>query len=389
MPSSLRTRRVHWAAPFLVAAVIGLMAFAPTLSAGASTPSLARLSPAQLLVKAQHASVKALSGNIRLTANLGLPDLSSLAGAAGRDSAFNPLDLLSGSHDAHVWLDGPQRQRIALPSSLAETDVIHNGADVWTWMSSGSQVTHLHSNATPKAPVPDAAPKSGPIETPDQVAAQILAAITPSTSVTVTTPDYVAKRPVYELVLRPNARQSTVDHIGIAVDSASGLPLQVSLFAKGQAKPAFQLGFTSVSFSRPSASTFSFTPPPNAHVTTNGAGLFAQPAGPGFERRSLRPEADSGAAPVQIAPFQVAPAQAGQTKVVGKDWTSVVVSSTSGALPPQAAFLLKAAAPVSGAWGSGRLLQTSLINILLLNDGRMAAGAVTPAALEAAVASAP
>jgi len=160
--------------------------------------------------------------------------------------------------------------------------------------------------------------------------------------------------------------------------------LQVSLFAKGQRKPALRLGFTSVSFDRPSASTFSFTPPPNAHVTTNGAGLFARPAGPGFERRSIRPE--SGAI---ASPLDVAPAQTGQTKVVGKDWTSVVITSTSGAMPAQAGLVLKAAVPVSGKWGSGRLLQTSLVNILMLNDGRIAAGAVTPAALEAAVASAP
>jgi hypothetical protein len=43
---------------------------------------------------------------------------------------------------------------------------------------------------------------------------------------------------------------------------------------------------------------------------------------------------------------------------------------------------------VSGSFGSGRLLQTSLVNVLVLDDGRVAVGAVTAGALEAAVASA-
>jgi outer membrane lipoprotein-sorting protein len=388
MPSSRRSRRMHWAAPFVVAAVIGLVALAPTLSAGAATPSLAPLKPQQLLVKVQQANVKSFSGSIRLTANLGIPSLSSLAGATGHDAAFNPLDLLSGSHDARVWFDGPDRQRIAMASSLAETDVIHNGADVWTWVSSGSQVTHIHSASTNKeSGKPEAAPKVGSMQTPAQAAQQLLDQITPSTSVTVTTPAYVAGRAVYELVLRPNAAQSTVDHVGIAVDSATGMPLQVNLFAKGHAKPALQLGFTSVSFSRPAASTFTFSPPPNAHVTTSkgpGLDMFGGARAERHRKVQLAPGGEVGGV---VPAVPDATTQSSQTKVVGQDWTSIVISTNSGGLPGQADIVLKAATPVSGAWGSGRLLQTPLINVLLLNDGRIVAGAVTPAALEAAASA--
>jgi outer membrane lipoprotein-sorting protein len=369
---------MHWAAPFVVAAVIGLVALAPTLSAGAATPSLAPLTPQQLLVQVRQANVKALSGSIRLTANLGIPSLGSLAGAAGHDAGFNPLGLLSGSHDARVWIDGPDRQRIAMASSLAETDVIHNGADVWTWVSNGSQVNHIHSTATKESGKPETASNVRTMQTPAEAAKQLLDQITPSTSVIVTTPTYVAGRAVYELVLKPNAPQSTVEHVGIAIDSATGLPLQVSLFAKGQSKPALQLGFTSISFSRPAASTFNFTPPPNSHVTTNSNGL------PSGHVRADR----QGQGQDQQDSTSAAPARADQTKVVGQDWAQVVISTTNGGLPGQAGVLLKAASPVSGAWGSGRLVGSPLINVLMLDDGRIVAGAVTPAALEAAVASA-
>ena len=90
MPSSPRSRRLHWAAPFVVAAVIGMVALVPTLSAGAAAPNLAPASAAKVLAKVRQANVQHLSGTIELVGNLGIPNLSALSGAAGGDSAFNP-----------------------------------------------------------------------------------------------------------------------------------------------------------------------------------------------------------------------------------------------------------------------------------------------------------
>ena len=41
---------------------------------------------------------------------------------------------------------------------------------------------------------------------------------------------------------------------------------------------------------------------------------------------------------------------------------------------------------VSGAWGSGRLLQSALFSVLLTDDGRVLGGAVAPEALYEAAA---
>jgi hypothetical protein len=67
-------------------------------------------------------------------------------------------------------------------------------------------------------------------------------------------------------------------------------------------------------------------------------------------------------------------------------------SQATGPLPDQANNaveqlyrLRRAATPLTGT--NDRLLHTALINVLLLADGRIAVGAVTPAALEAAAAS--
>ena len=60
-----------------------------------------------------------------------------------------------------------------------------------------------------------------------------------------------------------------------------------------------------------------------------------------------------------------------------QDWTQVVIARNVQ-LPVQGGELRDATTPVSGAWGSGRLLHTSLGNVLFLSDGRVAAGFVSP-----------
>jgi hypothetical protein len=51
--------------------------------------------------------------------------------------------------------------------------------------------------------------------------------------------------------------------------------------------------------------------------------------------------------------------------------------------------LLGGTTEVDGPYGSGRLLQTELVSVLLLDDGRLLAGAVEPDVLfEAAIGSA-
>ncbi len=379
MRFSPRSQAVHWAAPFGVAATIGLIALVPNLSASAA-PNLPPLTAQQLIAKVEQANVKTLSGTLKLTSNLGIPNLGSLRGVAGRGTGFNPVDLLTGTSQAKVWFDGPQRVRIAVLRSMAESDFIRNGQDVWTWDSTGSKVQHTVLSAARKGNKGVAASTEAPSaeapnpDTPDQAARAWLDHLNPSTAVSVTNPANVAGRAVYDLVLTPRRPQSTIDHAVIAVDSKSGLPLQVGLFGKGQKKPALQLGFTSISFAHPGISNFTFKMPPGASVTTNGPATHSR-------HTHIRSKPDFGVPDVSPSNQQSAPVK------IGEDWNAVYIFRNVQ-LPRQADELLSGANSVNGPFGSGRLLQTSLINVLFLNDGRVAAGAVTPSALEAAIASA-
>ena len=393
MPASRRARRLRWLAPVAVFAAIGLIALVPTLSS-AATPNLPPITPEQLVAKVKQSNVQAFSGTFQLTTDLGIPNLTALQGATGQDSGgFNPTDLLSGTHTATIAVDGPDHQRLSMPGSLNEVDAFHDGQNAWLWESDGHKVTHYIFPADkPDADKPDADAQSPmPAPTPDQLAKKLLDQITPSTNVSVTTPDYVAGQPVYELVLAPHAADSTIDHVGIAVDAHNGMPLEVTVVPKGQSKPAVDLGFTKIDYGKPGGS-FSFTPPPGSTVTTNdltkphedhgGSFGYAANGAQDHHHRTYRYSQPDTAPPIV---FQHFPAQQRDTKVVGQDWTSVIIANGVD-LPVRGWGIREATTPVSGSWGSGRLLHTALGNVLFLPDGRVAAGFVNASALEAAVA---
>ena len=118
----------------------------------------------------------------------------------------------------------------------------------------GQEASHA---ATMPSPVP---------LTPQQAAQQALKAVGPSTRVSVERTVTVAGQPAYQLVLSPRSSGSLVGRVTIAIDATKNVPLRVQVFARGAASPAFQVGYTSISFVKPAAANFSFTAPPGAKV---------------------------------------------------------------------------------------------------------------------------
>ncbi len=202
--------------------------------------------------------------------------------------------------------------------------------------------------------------------------------------VEVRTPRTVAGRPVYELVVSPRSTASTIGEASISIDADTGVPLDVQVTARGASSPALEIGFTSVSFSAPDPSNFTFTPPPGSTTveTTDPAQLLTpggtRQDGDGHHRQAVP-------APDTTAP--AAPDGGGHRSVttVGEDWDSVAIVSGVQVPPPVQRFL-DSGTPVTVGSMTGHLVATPLVNALVLDDGRIAVGAVTADALEAAVA---
>jgi hypothetical protein len=187
----------------------------------------------------------------------------------------------------------------------------------------------------------------------------------------------VAGRPAYTLVLTPRDTRSTVRKVLIAVDATRNVPLRVQVFGSAS-KPAFEIGFTDVSFAKPAASVFTFTPPKGVTVTHDllgGAGAsFRQPSGAKDIQKPSTP------------PASAAGTGAGQ-KVLGTGWTSVLLvpaptdgSSPLAALQGQSAELLSRL--TTSLPDGSRLIRSALVNVLITKDGRVLVGAVSPELLQ-------
>ena len=391
---SSRRRWARWMVPVAVTgALVGGPAAAALLPAGAAA-SLPPLTAAQLLENIQTAKVAGFSGDVTASTDLGLPKLPArLAGGA------SALSLLTGDHSVRVWQSGQDQSRVALLDTFAETEVVRSGPDVWTYDSTKNAVTHvrLPDRAAPNA---KSAPADGsPAEgspfggaealTPADAAAKVLAAIDPTTQVTVGEAATVAGRSAYELRVSPRSTSSLVDTVVLAVDADNWLPLRVAVTARAQHDPAVDVRFTQVSLDVPAAARFQFAPPKGATVQERSLPARSDAAG-------MKPDAQS---PDAQSP-EAKPAKAPET--VGTGWDSVLVArgvdttaiGGSSALESANAqgladMITQAAKPVTGAFGSGRLVQTSLATVLLTSDGRLYAGAVTPEALLAVAAAHP
>jgi outer membrane lipoprotein-sorting protein len=370
------------------------------------------LTAAELLAKARTAQVTELSGTVKLTALLGLPSLESLSAIGGGGSGTSLASLLAGDHSAKIWIDGTDKVRIATIAPLAETNWIRNGQDVWSYDSRTLTTTHATipadtigapdegtdaiggSDAT-DASEPDDASTPDPIhDTPLQFAQHLLDQVTPSTTVSIGTPSRVAGRDVYRLVLAPNDPASTVGAVTFSIDAATGLPLDVKVVARSSGSTALELGFTDISFDVPAASTFEFTPPPESTVVeAKSASDLLSTGGDQGEGHDHEKDSTSGNSEVGVEPTTTDeaggadPLSSGGYTTVGTDWTTVVVTDNSS-LQGQLGSILRNAPEVTVGATHGRLISTSLFNVLVLDDGRVAIGAVDAETLQSLVAGA-
>ncbi|WGW12140.1 hypothetical protein LWF01_18995 [Saxibacter everestensis] len=347
---------LRWAVPLVAALLLVGGGTAITSLPATADNSLPERTPAQLLEDVQKARIKGVSGTVQQTANLGIPDLPGVGGERSSDLK----SLISGTHTLRVWSAGPDKSRVALLGEFGESDVIRNGDEAWIW-SSKENTAHHYTGLQSKTdePSPGVTPR-----TPQDAADEALRALDSSTKVSATNDATVAGRPAYELTLTPRDGASRVAQVRIAIDGTEHVPVRVQVRAAGKADPPFEVGFSKVDFNEPDDDRFTFTPPP-------GAKVHEESVDPGEKRRDgkdgNRRDGDD-------------------VTVVGTGWTAVSIRP----LPAEAKSgdlqrTLQALPKVSGDWGSGRLLDSTLFSVLVTDDGQIVAGAVAPDALYSAL----
>jgi outer membrane lipoprotein-sorting protein len=352
----------RWALPAVVAATVAAGA---GITAGAATADvdLPDLSPQQVLVLAQESRVSAWSGDVRVTADLGLPELPASTGGGGHDSG--PLALLTGDSELRVWVDGVARQRVQVLRQWSQTDIVHDGRELWTYDSQEDVYRHAtlpdldlpeHAREHPRMTAP----------TPEAFAEWALGALEPTTAVSVGEDVAVAGREAYELRLAPRSADTLVGQIALAVDAETGMALRVSVTARGEAEPSLLVGYTALDLSAPPASRFDLEPAEGATVEELTDVAWKDMAYDGW--RASDPS--------------------GVPQVIGTGWDTVLSLPWEGederaghherdGQDERAGLLDAVTTPVDG----GRLLETDLVSVLRTDDGRLLIGAVTPEAL--------
>ncbi|WP_431960881.1 LolA family protein [Actinacidiphila sp. bgisy160] len=396
-----RTKAIRYAVPVaaagVAAATIGLV---PAL-ANAGSPELPKITAEELIAKVAASDTQTISGSVRISTDFGLPAvLSGATGAAGPfggggggaggrgDSSADPREqltqLLAGSHTLRIAADGPQKQRVSIVRNAAEYSLVHNGDEVWAYDSGSNQAYHLtglprDARGEDSAKGDRELPEGWPA-TPQEAAKKILDATDDSSTVTVDGTARIAGRDAYQLVIRPKAADSTVGAIRIGVDAGTGVPLKFTLSPSGGGKAVVDVAFTKVDFSRPAASTFDFTPPKGAKVTTEKADGKA-----GREAREAHEElGDLGGLDGLEG-----------LGVLGKGWDSIAElklprealnadPSKGGDKAPGLGgqgLLGTFGKEVKGDFGTGTVLGTRLVNALITDSGKVYVGTVTQDAL--------
>lgn len=360
------------AAAGVLAGAVGLGVLATPAGAG-QAPSLPAITPQALVQSVMTAKPVAMGGTVAVENNLGLPAIPDL-----------PSQLTSGNSQFRVWTDGAGRFRAALPDGTAEQTYVDNGTTLYNYSSTDRTVVERSVGTDKTGQRAHVGTSDGTPITPAAAAQELVTAVDATSTIAVTGTDQVAGRSVYDLVLTPKPTEKTLlREVQIAVDSQTRIPLQLTVYANGASTPAVQIGFSSVSFGAQDPSLFQFTPPAGSaiqHDNSTGRRM-------GEATDKTKPTlVGTGWDTVVVATM---PSQTtGQTPSGSPSQTTggPFGSSSKSSGDSMLGLVQQFGTPVSGSWGHGWLISTSVGGALITSDGRVAIGFVPVQVLEQALA---
>lgn len=300
------------------------------------------------------------------------------------------LEIISGTHEARIYVDGPDKLRIQILDPMSERSLTVNGDTVWVYDDDklAAQFMTMDAAELEAKKAEYESENSADIEqriadlpfdinNPAEVADYVLAEASEYSAITVGVDQNVAGRAAYELIATPLAAETTVDYVSVAVDAETGMALNVKIMAKGQIEPAMELGFTSIDYSTPAASIFEFTPSSDVTVTEMEMPEEFTIDGETYTKEELQAELESKK-PTE-AEYEELKAQyeAMENKpvVYENGWASVVEMTLSDDMPVEM-FESELFSEMTQQVDGGKVISTSLVNVLITDDGRVLAGAV-------------
>lgn len=383
---------------FLPAGVVAALitAGAITIPVQASAVTLPEVT-ADELVALMNPDITGFSGTVEKTTDLGLPalEMSSMMSPEmveemaekmpdGFDDFIPQLIEKNLFTEAIAFVAGTDTIRVfaseegfraQILDPMGQRDIIVTEGEFWAYDSRTQTVTTRSTDyRVDDADVEEALQKlSVDMTDPRAVAERLLEEAGPDTTIRVGDDHRIAGRTAYRLIMEPTSDVSLVSSIQVSVDSENGMPLGVRVFSVEQDSPAAEIAFTQVTFDVPDASLFSFTPPPGATVE---ALEFPE----GIEQAIADIEAgvfDEDAAKARAEELAEEFAPGTTVTQLGERWESVVAISKLPEDLPVEMLEMELFQDLLIQVTGGQVFSTPLVNVLMTDDGRVFAGAVT------------
>ena len=402
----------RWAPAAVVASLIA--AGTIVLPMQANAVNLPDLTPQQVMLL-MDGEIQGFSGTIVKTSQLGLPPLQ-LSSMMNEDmikemeeklpegfGEFIPtlieqnlitqaVELIAGTHKVRVYAS-TEGTRVQILDTMSQRDFIVNKDEFWFYDSRKAtaitgtfnrqidQSDFDQAQVNAKAKLAEyAASIQLDISNPEAVANYLMEKIGETTTVSVGKDHRVAGRTAYQLIAQPNAANSLIQSVVISVDSETGMALDVKVYSVEQEEPAMHVGFESISFEIPAASTFSFTPPAGTTVET-----FESPADLEAELERLKAEGSSMTEEEKLAykaELELKYADQAKPEVIGEGWESVMYLSAIPSEVPMELLENELFADLMTTVSGGKVFSTPVMNVLITDSGEVYAGAVTIAFLQ-------
>lgn len=352
------TRRAaarRWA---LVAAVVAVLCAIPVVisvwpaRAAVADPGVLRERIAASGDRAYHGFAQS-SGLLPLPA---LPNLESVT------------DLLSTTTDLRVWYAAPDRWRVDEIEGSTERDTYQTPDAQYVWDFGDTRLTQISGEQTLRLP------RAADL-TPPELVRRILD-IAAGDRVEALAGRRVAGVEAAGLRIVPATADTTVDHIDVWADPASGLPVQAEVTARGGQRPVFITRFLELTQAAPDAATIT---PPALHDGMDYADAHAPDVLGLISRRR---------------PVELPPELAGQPRrdsvlgaagVYGTGLAQFVVAGLPGRFGGEAYDRISTfGKDLDVPQGEAAVIGTGLLTVLAVQGDRtyLVAGLVQPALLE-------
>jgi hypothetical protein len=281
---------------WLVAAAVALVIGTPLL-ARARPVDAPDLGAARLLALVRSAADHPYSGRVDMVGNLDLPVTSR----------FTDVGALLGERTTlRVWWRGRDGWRVDKLLVSGETDLVHDAHSTVEWSYEDAEAIR---SVDPEVRLPRSADLL-----PPELAARAVQDADPG-SVTGIADRRVAGIAAPGIRIAPADRRSSIDHVDLWVDPASGVVLRLDAYAAHDRAPSFSTWFTSFSSRTPGADRTRFVPPVGARTRFDDILDIADAAN---QYAPLEP-------PQTVAGLSRAPTPQGAVGVYGSGLTRVLV----------------------------------------------------------------